>query len=261
MLDVAVARIQREGMRVALDNVAMEEVIAEAGVSRATAYRRWPTRDAFLTDVLVETVRRTALMPETAEDVARLDAVIDVRPKTLVSAQARRDLVVEALRISGDLDIRRVLASPSWRTYFSLSASHLGLAGGVRDEVGAALAQAAREFDARRAEIYASLAELLGYRLTDAAADEDGYRQLAEAAGAMMTGIITRALVDPAWLDRREERTLFGASRSAPWSSPERHLVGVVLAALEPDPTITWTVELVEDRLTQFRRRVAELLG
>lgn len=262
MLDAALARIEAQGMTVSLADVGMEAVIAEAGVSRATAYRRWPSREAFLADVLVETVRRTSLIPETEQDLVRLLEVVDDHRAGLGSEQGRRDLVVEALRVSVDLDVRRIVASPRWRTFVSLAATYQGLPeGAVREAVGSALAEAEEAFVARRAEIYANLVGLIGYRLAPPLQGDDGFRALSGATGAMMTGVVLRALPRPAWLDERHTARLLGASREAPWSEPERLLVGLLLSHLEPDPDLAWDDATIEGLLTRLEGQVAELLS
>lgn len=262
MLDVAVARIEAEGMTVGLDNLRMERVIDEAGVSRATAYRRWSTRDEFVADVLVEVVRRTSLIPETESDIARIVALVRDRLPLLDTEQGRRDLVVEALRVAIDADARRILASPRWRTFLSLSATYPGLPPGrVRDHVGAALAEAEIGFSARRATTYANLCGLIGYRLVPPLTAPEGFGVLGSAAGAMMTGLALRALPRPAWLDERTPARLFGQSQPADWSEPERHLAGVLFAHLEPDPDIAWGPETVAALLARFEGQVTEMLA
>lgn len=258
MIQVAVRRIERDGMTVGLDRIRMEEVIAEAGVSRASAYRRWPSRDAFLAEVLVAAVRHISLIPETEQDLARVMAVVEEHWSKLGTEQGRRNLVVEALREAVDADVRRLVVSPHWRTFLSLSATLPGLPeGDVRDAVAHALQETEEEVVARRVTIYAGLAELIGYRL----AGLGDLRTLSSAAGAMMTGLVLRASSDPAWLDRREAVALYDADRPSPWSEPERHLVGVLLAHLQPDPEVAWNESLLRARLDAFKEQVAALLA
>lgn len=256
VLDAAVDRITRDGLTVGLDDVRMEEAIAQAGVSRATAYRRWPSRDDFAADVLVQVVRRTTLVPEGEGDVARLVRLVADAAPSLGDAQARRDLVVEALRVSVDADIRRMLASPGFRTYLSVSATFPGLPPGrVRDAVEEALARTDADFVARRAAVYANLARMIGYRPVE----DDGLHLLATTSGSLMTGILLRAMARPAWLDERTSRRAFGASREADWSEAERLLVGCFLGHLEPDPAITWDDVAVAERFALMRATIADL--
>lgn len=262
MLDVAVAQIEVEGMTVGLDGIRMERVIEQAGVSRASAYRRWPSREAFEAEVLVETVRRTSLVPETEGDIEALREVLQRHLPRLGEEQGRRDLVVEALRVSTTPDIRRISGSPRWLTYLSLLASYPSMAPGeVRDAVGGALLEAEQGFTARRAEIYADLASLVGYRLVPPMAGDEGFRALGSAAGSIMSGVVLRVLVDPDWLEQRQELCLFGASEPAPWSEPERHLVGLLLSHLEPDPAIEWSQARVAETLARFEQQAVALVS
>ncbi len=72
LVDTAVARIRAEGLTVSLEHLGLEWMIAEAGVSRATAYRHWPTKAAFLSEVLLTVGRTTHLEGETPAEVAGL---------------------------------------------------------------------------------------------------------------------------------------------------------------------------------------------
>lgn len=63
VVDAAVAQVRRRGVSVALDRIGLEEAIAASGVARATAYRRWPSRQEFLREVLVQVVRQTGAGP------------------------------------------------------------------------------------------------------------------------------------------------------------------------------------------------------
>ncbi len=258
MLDAAVDRILDEGMTVGLEGLRMEEVIKDAGVSRATAYRHWPSRDQFVADVLVEVVRRTTLIPERPEDLHRLLALVDEHAADLTSPDGRRGLVVEALRVSIGSDVHRLLESPQMRTFISLSATYQGLPEGtVRETVGAALVETEHGFIRRRAAIYANLAMLVGYRLRDGS---EGFEALSSAAGLIMTGIIMRALPDPAWLEERRTAALFGGP-TAQWSEPERLITGILLDRLEPDQTIDWDRDTIDAFRDRFEHQVRDILG
>lgn len=250
LVGVAVARILREGMTVSLEHLSLEKVIAEAGVSRATAYRHWPNKADFLREVLVTAVRGTGLVGETPDELAELARLLSVSEDRLDTAQGRRDFVVEALRITAQADYDRIRRSPQWQTYLAITATCRGLPpGALRDDVQAALAQAEERFVAHRAAVYARMPGLLGYRLVPPLTEPEGFRVMASAAGALMTGLVVTAT------SRRDdagdangaasgEGTLrlapFGSTRAADWSLPALHLVTVFLAHLEPDPEVVW---------------------
>ena len=54
MLAAAVALIGERGMSVSLEHLSLEEIIQAAGVARSSVYRRWPYKDLFFSDLLVE---------------------------------------------------------------------------------------------------------------------------------------------------------------------------------------------------------------
>lgn len=258
MLATAIEQIEREGITVSFDAISMEKVIADADVSRASAYRRWPHRQAFLTDVLVAAVTRTRGVPESDEDIAALATLIQQHGDDLRSEQGRRDLIVEGLRLASDFDIRRLLASVRWQNHLALAATHRGLPEGeLKRSVGRAIAQAEEQLLEHRAEIYAHLPGLMGYRLVSPLEGDAGFRIMSSAAGAMMTGILLRSHADPTWLDERRPMRPFGTSREANWSIPELHLTGTFLSHLEPDPTLSWDDDRVTATLRLFDERAS----
>ena len=59
MLHTATGLIDASGLTVSLDHISFEEVIQQAGVSRSAAYRRWPYKDLFFSDLLKELAQAT----------------------------------------------------------------------------------------------------------------------------------------------------------------------------------------------------------
>lgn len=258
MLAIAVARLEETGLSVGLEDVGMEAIIKAAGVSRATAYRRWPNRKAFVTEVLVQTVGRANLIAETGDDIRDLLMLLQRYRHELGSASARRDLVVQGLRLATDRDLRRLLASVQFRNYLSLSVTYHNLPDPqVRAAVGRALSEKGAAFRTRRAAIYAQLAELIGYRLSDPSGA--GFAELSEAAGLTMTGMVTQALTDAAWLDERRSETLFGTSGPLDWSVPEKMLVGLLLDYMEPDEERDWSEAAITEMIKRFEREAIAL--
>lgn len=260
LVDVALARIEREGMTVGLEQLSLERVIAESGVSRATAYRHWPNKADFLREVLVTAVRTTRLDGETPRELGELVDLLAARADELHTAQGRRDLVVEALRRSAQADFDRVRTSPRWRTYLAITATCRGLPpGALRSDVQAALAQTEEGFVAHRAGVFARMPDLLGYRLVAPLAAPEGFRIMASAAGAVMTGLVVLATSRPDAVADSDTVHLapFGSSRQAQWSLPALHLTGVILSHLEPDPDVVWD----EPRRHETGVRLQEMLA
>lgn len=261
LLRTAVDRIHREGLTVGLDHLSLEAVIAESGVSRATAYRHWPNKREFLREVLREVVRTTQLTGEPREEIAALRALLDARRPQLQTGQGHRDLVVEGLRLAADSDFRRMSTDPAWRTYLALTVT----ASGVRDDelrtdLQANLREAEASFVARRARVYSRLPRLLGYRLVAPLAGEAGFETVSAATGAMMTGFIVSSLARPELATETVGLAPFGSSRAAAWSAPALHLTGVILAYLEPDPSVKWSTSRVQESVDLLAQLEEELV-
>lgn len=261
ILNAALERFDDEGLVLELSNIKMEDAIAASGVSRATAYRHWRTRQDFIADVLVAAVKRADLLPENSDDLTQILHLIASNESALFDPQIRRNVVVEGLRISLRSDIARVASSHQWRTMLSLSALHPFLDDPkVRNEVGRALRETEARFDAHRVGVYRGLTKLLGYRIIPLTTSEEaGLAELATAAGTMMRGIVLRGLPDPDWLNKREEATLFGSTVRAAWSMPERLLAQTLLSRLEPDPDLVWSKELVRQHVENARAAIQRL--
>lgn len=262
LLRTAVDRIHREGLTVGLDHLSLEAVIAESGVSRATAYRHWPNKREFLREVLREVVRTTQLTGEPREEIAALRALLDARRPQLRTEQGHRDLVVEGLRLAADSDFRRMSTDPAWRTYLALTVT----ASGVRDDelrtdLQARLREAEASFVARRSRVYSLLPRLLGYRLVAPLAGEAGFETVSAATGAMMTGLIVSSLARPELATETAELAPFGSSRAAAWSAPALHLTGVILAYLEPDPSVEWSASRVQESVDFLAQLEEELVA
>jgi AcrR family transcriptional regulator len=252
LVATAVALLEQDGLTVGLDNLSLERVIARSGVSRASAYRHWPSKQDFLRDVLVTVVRSTRLDGESPAEVADLLALLDERSGDLTSEQGRRNLVVEALRRSTHADMARLVASPRWRTYLALHATCQGLPeGDLRDDVRASLAAAEARFTAQRARVYSRLPALIGYRLAPPLTAPDGFDVMAAAAGALMTGLVVRSFTHPGWQDHAMRLAAFGSTWERSWSGPAYQLTGLLLSYLVPDPDVTWDgAQLARSRTT-----------
>jgi AcrR family transcriptional regulator len=245
MLDSGVRMVAERGLSLSLEHLSMEDLIQDAGVSRTSSYRRWPTKDLFAADLLLRLARATDLpadlpdgLPELTGDLAALGA----HAGDLAQAGPRRDVVVAVLRITVGRDFDAMLRSPAWRNHVALRAAHLGLPDGdLRVQVAAALRDTERRFTERRAAVFAALGDLIGYRLT--VPDARGWQRLSLTLGAVATGLLVRGYADPEAVTATTRATPFGSSTPADWSEATLASVGVLLGAIEPDPAIVWDAE------------------
>ncbi|MGN8244480.1 TetR/AcrR family transcriptional regulator [Cellulomonas soli] len=237
MLAAAVDLLGERGVTVGLDGIQLEDVIRRADVSRTSAYRRWPTRDAFLADVLLEVARGTDLPGISARVTAEAGPVLDPRTVDVGSVEGRRELFVELLRLTFQADLEGTLASPQFSAYLALRAAFAGVPEqGLRDALAAELLVSERAAVARGAVILSGAAHLLGYRLVAPLTAPDGFSVVARAISAMTTGFVIAAQADPALVHGTQQQAPFGARRTAAWSVPTFALAGLVLSHLEPDP-------------------------
>ena len=251
MLDAAVTLMHEQGISTGLESIPFDEIVRRAGVSRTSAYRRWPKRHTFYGDVLLELAGGTTLPASQTSIVGPAADVVREHAPRLATPQGHRDLVVELLRVSIGEDYRIVSRSPQWRTFTVLLSSHQGIADPrVRDEVSAALAAAEHRVTQTRARAYAQFTGLLGYRLVAPLAGPDGFELMSRAAGATMSGLLTRLTLGDDTADAPRPMRAFGSSRSAEWTPAVYMVASTVLAYIEPDPGVQWTRTRIDGLVT-----------
>jgi AcrR family transcriptional regulator len=240
MLDAAVAEVNRDGLTVSLDHLSFEDIIRRADVSRSSAYRRWPHKDLFLSDLIKE-LARSAAPPLAADELALIRQIVAEHIGWLEEPELRHRLMMDLIRQLALLDFQTVYTSPGWRTYLALHATFLSLADGrLRDEVQHILADSERDRMSRVAQAWQRLAGLFGYRLRPGA---DSFASLVTLLSATMRGLVIMALSMPDIAEQRTDVSPFDAGHPAQWSLPATGFASLASAFLEPDPTIEWDDE------------------
>lgn len=251
MLRTAADAVARTGITVSLEHIRLEDVIREAGVSRSTAYRRWPNKDQFLGDLLLELARGQEPRQSTGADAALglVRALFAVRIDWLRTSEGRRRLLVEVVRETAAQDFRQIYESGHWRTYLALTSTAASLpAGELRDQVRQALATSEQALVDGVAASTRAVADLLGLRLRD---PRVSFETLAQLTNAMMRGHIAKALVEPEFADERIGGDILDAEGD--WTLPGLGLVGIVTTYVEPDPDVVWD----EARIDRIREQVS----
>jgi hypothetical protein len=255
VLAAGVEAISALGLTVSLEHLSFEGIIQDANVSRSSAYRRWPYKDLFFADLLLELARSTDLGDDGNPLLVDALQMAAQRRNNLRTDAGRRGLVVDMLHRALQLDVEAVYSAPRWRTYIALNATFAGLPDGdLRSRIGDALKATERRFTAQRAAVLARVVPLMGYRLVEPLQGIEGYEMMAYAVGSTYTGLVVRALSDPELL--KNERTMqpFGASQPGEWSVAAYLAASAFLSFVEPDPTVVWNEARISGVLAAIER-------
>lgn len=238
MLETASAALVRSGLTVSLEHIRLEDVIREAGVSRSAVYRRWPHKDLFLGDLLLELARASVPMATTGSEEASeiVRRAVLGRLDWLESPAGRQRLLVEILRETAEHDFHLIYGSHEWRTYLALTVTFSSLPEGeLREQVQQALATSENGFIARISRSHRIVANLLGLRLR---AGPVTFDTVAHLVNAIMRGLIFKALATPEVATGRAEGELFGVGGD--WSLAALGITGLITTYFEPDPDAEW---------------------
>ena len=237
MLDAALAALATDGLSLGLDQVRFEDVVRAADVSRTSAYRRWPAREQFVEDVLVELARGVDLVGVPVVVGERAANLLAGHPDDLRSPAGRHELFVELVRLSFQADLEAMVASAHFRTYLALRHGFAQAAApGLRERIATALAGSERRSVARGVAVLVGATGALGIRLAPPLVAPDGFEQLARSIVATSLGFVAEAVTDRGLLSIVHTAVAFGTTRPAPWTVPAFALTSLVLGHLEPDP-------------------------
>lgn len=244
LLEAARALVVERGVSTGLEHIPFEDVIRASGVSRSSAYRRWPNRERFYAQVLLELARGTSLPHATPLMIGPAIEIV----RTHSDPHKHRDLVVELLRGTLDMDFTTMRDSPEWRTFLTLIASYTGIIDEqLRGQVAAELARVERQAVDARARAYAQFTSAVGYRLVRPLSGPTGFDLMSVTTGATMFGMLTKGDVHSAAATKPRKLRAFGSTKAAEWHPATYATAALVLSFIEPDPGVEWTAGRIDD--------------
>lgn len=251
MLTAGLEALQEHHLGANVWTLGFEEVIRAADVPRTSAYRRWPNKDEYFADLLLELARGTNLPIQDSLDTGGLGDDLQLDTAMLADAGYRHELVVGVLRQACHQDFVRMHHSPEWQTHLALVGALDTIADeGLREQVRSELAASDRTLAQSRARVYQRFCGLFGYRLRSPHLAPNGFDLMSTAAGATMMGLLVSSFSNPDLANGVRTQRLFGTSRAAEWSTPAAVIAGVIWSYVEPDPGVIWDEARISDFLT-----------
>lgn len=226
--------LERGGISLRLDDLSLDMVSAEAGLSRATAYRTWASKDDFELDLLCDLAGPNAhgagaFDQETINLATRLVAS---NLDKLGDPTGRGELQREVIRLAAGQNFEAAKLSVDWRAYVALSATALTMPDSPRKSlILDALGRAEETFLNRMSAFYEDMSTILGLRLRQGIGD---YRHVAAAGAAVVEGLSLRHLVNPGLVD--SPLTMPGPGGPEEWTLAAWGFFGVINQLTEPDP-------------------------
>jgi AcrR family transcriptional regulator len=218
--EAVVRHVSRHGIDVAPE-LHMEQILKDAGVSRASAYRLWPGRSAFSAFALEQCAAGHA--------IGTLDAT---RARALAEdvVATEQDRLVSAGRFvakAADEELSILLQSDRWRAFVAFQAVAVQI---QRPEIAELLDRIDQEDVARLATVYRTVAEAWGLELAGGFSIES----VASAALLMVRSTVARSLEEDVTAQARStylaalEALVRGAFLAVPGGRIELDRIGPV---------------------------------
>ncbi len=174
MLEAGRELVLRTGAALTIEHLRLEEVIQRARVPRSSVYRMWPYKEDYIDELLCYLAGPGSWFNDSAvfdpETFAVVDRVLADNKHLLATADGRRALLCEAIRLATARNYQALSDSPAWRLHTALVAT-LGSTRSdeARQKIAAALEDAQSQSRSSMVTLYGYLADVLGLRMRDAA--------------------------------------------------------------------------------------------
>lgn len=155
MIDAARAVISTNGLTVSFAHLPMEEYIRLAEVPRSSVYRIWSTREEFVADLIGEVFERDryadGVDPEAQQ---RIREVYERSGDLLLTAEGRRRVAWETIRIGANSNAETLRRSVDWSSYNALLACTFSMEEGPARDAVRATAKRIESMLTRRMQAY-----------------------------------------------------------------------------------------------------------
>jgi hypothetical protein len=182
------------GAALTIEHLRLEQVIQRAQVPRSSAYRVWPYKDDYIDDLLSYLAGtgsiysgRPVFAPETFDAVQE---ILAGNRALLASAEGRRALLLEVVRVTLAANYEMLTNSGPWRLHMALAAT-LGStrSGAARTRIAAALEDAQAISRDSMVVLFGFLAAQIGLRMRD---QERTVEHLQLAGGLLVQALALR---------------------------------------------------------------------
>jgi AcrR family transcriptional regulator len=257
VLDAALERVEGIGLTIGFEHLVMDDLIREAGVPRSSTYRLWDSKEAFVSDLLIEIAAETSNKLADAETLEISERILFDNLELLLEEPDRRRVMYEVIRVALEHNYRAVIASVPWQSYVGLSATLLShLESSAREEIERALRAGSDAFIDRMAEFHKWFSTILGYRIR---AEWNGdYRPYAVVISAVVEGLGLRHLGNPGVVDASYSGPETITSNDPEWALPALALVAILERFLEQDPDFDAEANVEMLRRMKAAREAAE---
>ncbi|MGD8168369.1 TetR/AcrR family transcriptional regulator [Herbiconiux sp. P16] len=257
VLDAALERVEGIGLTIGFEHLVMDDLIREAGVPRSSTYRLWDSKEAFVSDLLIEIATETSNKLADAETLEISERILFDNLESLTDEADRRRVMYKVIRVALEHNYRAVIASVPWQSYVGLSATLLShLESSAREEIERALRAGSDAFIERMAEFHKWFSTILGYRIR---AEWNGdYRPYAVVISAVVEGLGLRHLGNPGVVDASYRGPATITSNDPEWALPALALVAILERFLEQDPDFDAEANVEMLRRMRAAREAAE---
>ena len=227
--------IRQRGFSLSVAHLVFEDIVRNAGVSRAAAFRLWPTRDDFNLDVLIHIIERLVMQVVDDEVVIAADAMMSG-----FADAGRRDWDAGLAALSDVVDVLDATVIQSHEYLLALAARFWLFSS---NEAGSAmrlgLVDALKSEDHHQIDRFSAIVEVvmhaIGFRMRPSVSG--GSRTFVRLMIVILEGASVRhAVMDPAHRETVNGLFLGGAVRDKELSIVAAGVAAVAAAMMEPIP-------------------------